>query len=107
VESLAGAKSGEPVVIVRSGPRVSLLFADAYQDLTGYKVALPFRVLGFAGGPKVVPIFKWLFTRDKAALKAHLEKLAALPGLERLVPCHGAIKKSDAAATLKQVAVRA
>jgi|SRR5579859_3725681 len=103
-ESLDGTKTGEPVGIVRSGDRVSLLFADAYQDNTGYKLPLPLRMLGFGGGPKIVPIFKWLFTQDKAALKAHFDRLAALPGLERIVPCHGAIKRSDAAATLKQVA---
>jgi hypothetical protein len=106
-ESLDGAKTGEPVGIVRSGARVSLLFSDAYQDATGYKLPLPMRMLGFGGGPKVVPAYKWLFTRDKAALKAHLDRLAALPGLERLVPCHGAITLTDAASTLKRVAAAA
>jgi hypothetical protein len=106
-ESLDGAKTGEPVGIVRSSGRVSLLFADAYQDATGYKLPLPLRLLGFGGGPKVVPVFKLLFTKDKAALKAHLERLAALPGLERIIPCHGAITRSDAGATLKQVAASA
>jgi hypothetical protein len=104
-ESLDGVKHGEPVGIVRSGSRVSLLFSDAVQD----HVTLPLlmRIIGFAGGPKVVPIFKMLFTRDKAALKSHLERLAALPGLERIVPCHGKITNRDAAATLEQVAARA
>jgi hypothetical protein len=106
-ESLDGTKTGEPVGIVRSGGRVSLLFCDAYQDASGYKLPLPLRMLGFGGGPKVVPIFKWLFTKDKAALKAHLDRLAALPGLERLVPCHGAITSSEAAATLRRVAASA
>jgi hypothetical protein len=106
-ESLDGSKTGEPVGIVRSGERVSLLFSDAYQDNAGLKLPLPLRILGFGGGPKVVPLFKWLFTKDKAALKAHFDRLAALPGLERLVPCHGNVKKSDAAATLKQVAASA
>jgi hypothetical protein len=106
-ESLDGTKKGEPVGIVHTGKRVSLLFNDAYQDATGYKLPLPMRMLGFGGGPKVVPVFKMLFTSDKAALKAHLDRLASLPGLERLVPCHGAIKSSDAAATLKQVAASA
>jgi hypothetical protein len=106
-ESLEGTKTGEPVGIVRCGGRVSLLFNDAYQDWTGYPVPLPMRILGFSGGPKVVPIFKWVFTRDRAALKAHLDKLAALPGLERIVPCHGFIRTSDAASTLKRVAASA
>jgi hypothetical protein len=106
-ESIDGVKSGEPVGIVNSGGRVTLLFCDAYQDNTGYKLPLPLRILGFGGGPKVVPIFKMLFTKDKKALKSHLGRLADTPGLQRLVPCHGAIKSSDAAATLKHVAENA
>jgi hypothetical protein len=106
-ESLEGTKTGEPVGIVHTGSRVTLLFSDAFQDNTGYKLPFPLRVLGFGGGPKIVPIYKFLFTRDKQALKAHFARLAALEGLERLVPCHGRIVKSDAAATLKQVAVNA
>src|SRR5262249_13535021 len=69
-ESIDGVKPGEPVGIVRSGSRVTLIFNDAYQDATGYKLPLPMRILGFGGGPKVVPVFKWFFTSDKAALKA-------------------------------------
>jgi hypothetical protein len=102
-ESIDGTKKGEPVGIVKTGERVSLLFSDAYQDNTGYKLPLPLRILGFGGGPKVVPVFRWFFVNDKAAFKAHLARLAALPGLSRIVPCHGAIKKSDAAQTMKQV----
>jgi hypothetical protein len=86
---------------------VTLLFNDAYQDNTGYKLPLPLKILGFGGGPKVVPVFKWFFTKDKAALKAHLDRLAGLPGLSRIVPCHGAIKSEGAAETLKQVAASA
>jgi hypothetical protein len=37
-------------------------------------------------------------------LKAHLEKLAAMPGLKHLVPCHGTIESNDAVGTLKRVA---
>jgi hypothetical protein len=106
-ESLDGTKTGEPVGIVHSGDRVSLLFSDAYQDNSGYKLPLPLRMLGFGGGPKIVPIYKFLFTKDKAALKAHFDGLSGLPGLERIVPCHGAITSSDAAATLKRVAASA
>jgi hypothetical protein len=106
-ESLDGTKTGEPVAIVRSGERVSLLFSDAYQDASGYSLPLAMRLAGFGGGPKVVPLFKWFFTKDKPAFKAHLEKLAALPGLTRIVPCHGAIRQAGAADTLKQVAASA
>jgi len=103
-ESLAGTKTGEAVGIVRSGERVSLLFADAVQAIPKETLPMVFRLLGMGGGPKVTPPFKLLFTNDKQALRAHLERLANLPGLTRLVPCHGTLTTADAAETLKSVA---
>jgi hypothetical protein len=103
-ESVAGSKQGEAVGIVRSGDKVSLLFADAYMANPSEGTALPLRLVGFAGGPKVPPIFKLFFMSDRKALKAHLEKLAATPGLKHLVPCHGTIESNDAVGTLKRVA---
>ncbi len=102
-ESVAGTKAGEPVELVRSGDRLSLVFCDALQN-HGEDGPLITRLLGFRGGPRVVPIFKLLFTSDRAALKAHLLRLADLPGLARLIPCHGAIVERDAPAVLRQVA---
>ena len=65
-EEIAGSASGEPVAIVTSGTRVSLLFADAYQHHD--KPAFLFRLLGFGGGPKVTPALAWIAscTRTKA-----------------------------------------
>jgi hypothetical protein len=103
-ESLEGTKTGEPVGIVRSGERVSLLFADAVQAIPKEMLPVVFRLFGMGGGPKVTPPFKFLFMTDKKALRAHLERLAALPGLVRLIPCHGILTTSDAAETLKRVA---
>jgi hypothetical protein len=104
-ESAAGTKTGEPVAIVRSaGGRVSLIFADAYVAMPSAGLALPLRVLGFGGGPRIPPIFRILFLPDKSALKTHFERLAALPGLTHLVPCHGAVESHDAAGTLRKVA---
>ena len=102
-ESVAGTKAGEPVELVRSGDRLSLVFCDALQN-HGEDGPLLTRLLGFRGGPRVVPIFKLLFTSDRAALKAHLLRLAGLPGLTRLIPCHGALIERDAPAVLRQVA---
>jgi len=104
-EPMAGTKTGEPVAIVKSGGgRVSLVFADAYMATPSEGLALPLRVMGFGGGPKVAPVFKWFFVRDRRALKTHLERLAATPGLAHLVPCHGRVESAQAAATLKRVA---
>ncbi|MGC4000791.1 MAG: hypothetical protein QM767_26405 [Anaeromyxobacter sp.] len=102
-ESVPGSKFGEPVELVRSGERVSLVFSDAIQA-HGDTAPLPFRLLGFRGGPRVVPLFRLLFTSDRAALKAYLARLAETPGLARLVPCHGFIEERDAAGALRRAA---
>lgn len=107
-ESVAGTKTGEPVAIVRSaGGRVSMVFADAYMATPSEGTPWFLRAMGFAGGPKVAPIFKMFFVSDKAALKAHLTQLASTPGLAHLIPCHGVVESSDAAGTLKRAAANA
>lgn len=105
VRSVAGTRYDEPVVEVRSGggARTSLVFCDAFQNNRNEDTPLVFRLLGFTG-PKVPPLFRLAFTRDKAALREDLERLAGLPGLARLVPCHGAVVGSDAAGTLRRAA---
>jgi hypothetical protein len=102
-EPVAGSRYGEPVELVRSGERVSLVFSDAIQA-HGDAAPLLFRLLGFRGGPRVVPMFRLAFTRDRAALQAHLARLAETPGLVRLVPCHGVVVEQDAAGALRRAA---
>jgi hypothetical protein len=106
--ALRGTQSREGVLLVKSGGRTSLCFGDMLMNL----VALPgldglvFRLIGSIGGPRVTPLAQWLLVKDKAALRAHLEELAALPGLARLIPTHGAIVDQDAAGVLHQVSGR-
>jgi hypothetical protein len=102
-ESMAGTRAGEPVEVVRSGDRVSLVFSDALQN-HGEGGPLLTRLLGFRGGPRVVPFFRLFGMSDRAALKAHLLRLADLPGLVRLIPCHGAIVDREAPAVLRAAA---
>ncbi len=93
VAELPGSKLGESTVLARSGggARLSILFSDVIQN--GLPGTLPwyFRAMGFAGGPKVVPAYRLFFLQDRTAVRSKLAEWAALPGLERLVPCHGAI----------------
>ena len=105
VTSIAGTRFDEPVAVVASGngARTSLVFCDAFQNNRKEGMPLLFRLMQFAG-PKVPWMFKLLFTRDKPALRRDLERLAELPGLARLVPCHGDVVSADAAATLRRAA---
>jgi len=102
VHSLRGTR-GE--VAVSAGG--TLCFpGDAVMNLPhfGGVAGLLFRVLGSTGGPRVTAIAKLFVVRDRAALRDHLRELAALPGLARIVPCHGRIIDQAAAETLRAVA---
>ena len=106
ITAVAGAKTGEPAVIVKSdgGRRVSLLVSDVLQNNPKGSLGLLPRIMGFGGGPKVVPVFKMMFLKDKAALKRQMTEWAEMPGLARLVPCHGDAVTSGAAEALRAAA---
>ena len=103
---VAGAKTGEPAIIVTSagGQCTSLLISDAIQNNPKSAVGLLPRLMGFSGGPKVVPIFKMMFLNDKAALKGQLNEWGDLPALARMIPCHGDAVTTGAGAALKAAA---
>ncbi|MES1209454.1 MAG: hypothetical protein ABUS79_26245 [Pseudomonadota bacterium] len=108
VVPVAGASTGEPAIVVKSagGQRVSLLFADAIQNNNRARTGFLPRFMGFAGGPKVVPMFRIAFLRDKAALKQQLNAWAEVPGLSRIIPCHGDIVSDGAGPALKAAAAQ-
>jgi hypothetical protein len=105
IESLPGSKLGEAVMVVKSGDGQSVLFCDALQNNPPEKLNLIFRLLGFAGsGPKTPPVFRMLFLEDKKAMRSEFQRLAALPGLRRIIPCHGDVVETGAAEALKAAA---
>lgn len=97
----------EGVLVVRSGEareRVTLVFGDTIMNqphLPTFEGTV-YRWLGCTGGPLVHSFWRW--TGDKAALGAHLERLASLPGLARIIPGHGEPIEDDPAGTLRAVA---
>jgi hypothetical protein len=97
----------EAVVSVRSGGRVSLcFFGDAVMNLPprpGVR-GLLWRLLGSNGRPRVTRIARWFIVGDRAVFREHLLRLAARPGLGRVVPCHGGIVAEDAAGVLRRTA---
>lgn len=103
LEELSFVKHGEPVVTVKSAGGTSLVFADVFQNTAPAALPLSFRLLGFAG-PRTPPLFKLLFVKDKAALRAKYEAWASVPGLKRLVPTHGDVVESGAAELLRAAA---
>ena len=64
-----------------------------------------FRYLtGSTGGPRVTRLFRVLAVKDKPALRAHLERLAATPDLKRIVVSHHLPIIVAPAETLRSVA---
>jgi hypothetical protein len=104
IESLPGSKLGETVITVKSGDRHSVLFCDAIQNNPPARLPFIFRLLGFGGGPKAPFIYRLLFLEDKKAMREAFQRFAALPGLKRLIPCHGDVVETGAADALRAAA---
>ena len=85
-----------------------LVFNDLIFNLPNFPgfMGFVFRLMGSTGGPKVTRIGRLLTVSDVGALRAHLERLASVPDLRRVIIMHGADIKADAAATLRTVAAQ-
>jgi hypothetical protein len=106
---LTGTRFGEAAWIVNTGPRASLLFCDAIQNSRPGKGfnAFMFKLMGFTGPDvRTPPFYKLRAVSDRAALKRDLLQLADTAGLARLVPSHGDIVSTDAAAVLRQAVTK-
>ncbi len=107
-ETLHGVKRAEGAMIARSADGVTLVLNDAVFNMDTKKDILGFlftTILGSAPGPRVSRLAKLLFVQDKAALRADLERYAAMPDLVRLVVAHEKVASgSDAAAALRKAA---
>ncbi len=90
-EVLAGTKGGEGAMIVRDAAGTTLVLNDIVFNMPhvrGFTGFMLRTVTASTGGPRISRIARWFLARDKPALRAHLEKLAALPGLKRAVVSH-------------------
>ena len=108
LEHLDGMKDKEGVLIVRSEGDATLVFNDAlFNQPHGTGLAgLVFKVMGSTGGPTVSRLFKLMAISDKAAFRAHLERLADTSDLQRIIVSHHRTIDDDAAGVLRGVAAR-
>jgi hypothetical protein len=91
LEHLDGVGEGEGVLTVRGDDGVTLVFNDIVFNqphLPGLFGAV-YRLIGSSGGPRVPWVLKKLLVKDRARLRAHLERLADTPDLARVVVMHG------------------
>jgi hypothetical protein len=106
-EVLEGTKAREGVLSVQGGGEATLIFNDAVMNMTslpgfgGFMMGL----FGFTGpAPKVSFPARVALVADKKALRGHLERLAATPGLARIEVAHGAPVTERAADVLRAAA---
>jgi hypothetical protein len=101
-------KTAEPILVTKSadGARTTLVFSDSVQNMPRDGAPFMMKLLGFAGTrPRVVPVWRFVSgLKDRKALRAQLERLAASPGLTRLVFSHGTTTTAGAADALRAAA---
>jgi hypothetical protein len=101
LETLRGIRDAEGAMIVRSADGVTVVLNDVVfdmevpKDLVGRLIAKAF---ANAPGPRVSRLMKLLLIKDRRALREDLERLAALPGLTRLIVAHDKVSHGPRAA---------
>lgn len=106
LEHLDGVRDGEGIMRVESDDGVTLVFNDLVFNMPhmpGFS-GFVMRVLGSSGGPRVTRIARTFLIKEKAAVRAHLERLAATPRLKRIVVSHHQVIVDAPSATLARVA---
>jgi hypothetical protein len=107
LETLAGTGDTEGAMIVRDRDGASLVLNDIVFNmphLTGIHGFVLRWITSSSGGPKVSRIARWLVAKDKSAVRAHLERLAATPDLRRIIVSHHETIDREPAKVLREVA---
>jgi len=103
-ERIQGIGDTEGAMLVRSADGMTIVLGDIVFNMDRKKDPLGFfftTLLGSAPGPRVSRLAKALMVKDRAALRADLERLAATPGLIRLIVAHEKVAHgADASAAL-------
>jgi hypothetical protein len=88
-------------MIVRSSDGVTVVLNDIVMNMDRKRDPLGYfftTLLGSAPGPRVSRLAKLTLVKDRQALRAELERLAAIPNLVRLVVAHENVASGKAAA---------
>ena len=105
LRELHGIGAREGVLLVRSSDGLSAVFCDTLLNLprmTGL-LGLVLHPTGMLSVPR--PTSLW-FAKDRPALRASLERVAAEDGLVRVIPGHGDVVASGAVERLREAAER-
>jgi hypothetical protein len=109
VRPAGGTRDGELWLEVHEGERTTVVLGDFIMNLRplrGFGGWIMNR-MGFTGdAPKVTKPTQTVLVKDPAAAASQLEVMAALPGLHRVLVCHGAPITDNPAAALRAAAAK-
>lgn len=106
-ETLDGVRGAEGVMFVRDGSGVTIVLNDILFNMphrSGVSGFILRHIMASSGGPKLSRIGRWFLAKDKPALKACFERLAATPDLVRIVVSHHEVIASEPGKVLGSVA---
>jgi hypothetical protein len=108
LQMIPGVNEKEGAMIVRSSDGVTVVLNDVVMNMDRKRDPLGFiftTLMGSAPGPRVSKLAKLALVKDRQALRAELERLAAIPNLVRLVVSHENVATGkDAAEALRKAA---
>ena len=102
LRTLPGTGDREGAMLVRGLDGVSVILNDVVMNMDRKRDVLGFlftTLMGSAPGPRVSRLAKLALVKDRSALRAVLERLAALPDLARLVVSHEKVVNGRAEAS--------
>jgi hypothetical protein len=107
LQPVEGIKNAEDVLMVTSSDGTTLVFTDLIFNMphgTGMNGWFFRYLTASTGGPRISRMVRLFLIADKRALRAHLERLASLPNLVRVIVSHHRMITDDPAGTLRAVA---
>lgn len=107
LETLDGTRASEGVIRVRDAAGTTLVLNDAVFNmphLPGLQGVVLRYVTASSGGPKLSRVARLFLVKDKQAFRAHLERLAAIPGLARVIVSHHETIEGEPGRVLREVA---
>jgi hypothetical protein len=91
LQTFDGTKAREGAMIVRDGDGTTVVLNDIVFNMPhapGIQGFVLKNIMGSSGGVKITRIARLFLVADKAGVRAHLERLAALPDLRRVIVSH-------------------
>jgi len=100
-----GTKDIEGLLEVKSNGGSTVVINDVVNNLPKMTGLFGF-LLAPTGVPAVPRLSRWMMVKNKPAFAAHLQKIAAMPALKRVIVSHGAMISDAPGDVLRTVAQR-